>query len=390
MCSSRAPPRYSARSASGSRTCPSATSSLCLTRIPRRSARSPSGLLAAGARDLYAEGVDPGLCTARFRLTVERGDTESVIDLADPQDAAAHLRHSDRASLELALVAPLPHVTLGQADDIALSPARRTGTRPLRDGHGGHTEVPVYALLNQPPGAQASGPAVIEGPFFTMRVPAGWQFVTTAAGDLRLTDRGQPMSTVMRIPMTEYLEIDLGTERWLCRRCGHDFGSARGNYKEGTLVYDRDPREIHRPLIDPARYEFTFAPDPAWCRILEYYCPWLRNPDRDRIPAARPSADLRHADRRRRAQGAMGGTPARHGDPARPRRPRRAATCRWGEPGVKRISVDIGGTFTDCFVAWDGRYIQAKALTTHHNLARASTRRSIRPATPWACSATTC
>jgi len=37
---------------------------------------------------------------------------------------------------------------------------------------------------------------------------------------------------------------------------------------------------------------------------------------------------------------------------------------------VKRISVDIGGTFTDCFVAWEGRYIQAKALTTHHNLAQ--------------------
>ena len=68
----------------------------------------------------------------------------------------------------------------------------------------------MYALLSQPPGAQASGPAVIEGPFFTMRVPAGWQFATTVAGDLRLTDRGQQMSTVMRIPMTEYLEIDLG------------------------------------------------------------------------------------------------------------------------------------------------------------------------------------
>ena len=65
------------------------------------------------------------------------------------------------------------------------------------------------------------------------------------------------MSTVMRIPMTEYLEIDLETERWRCRRCGHDLGSARGNYKEGTLVYDRDPTEIHRPLIDPGRYEFT-------------------------------------------------------------------------------------------------------------------------------------
>src|SRR2546423_6643196 len=36
---------------------------------------------------------------------------------------------------------------------------------------------------------------------------------------------------------------------------------------------------------------------------------------------------------------------------------------------MKRVSVDIGGTFTDCFVAWDERYIEGKALTTHHNLA---------------------
>ena len=77
----------------------------------------------------------------------------------------------------------------------------------------------------------------------------------------------------MRVPMTEYLEIDLERERWLCRRCGHDLAPARANYKEGTLVHDRDPREIHRPLIDPDRYEFTFAPDPAWCRILEFCCP---------------------------------------------------------------------------------------------------------------------
>ena len=36
---------------------------------------------------------------------------------------------------------------------------------------------------------------------------------------------------------------------------------------------------------------------------------------------------------------------------------------------MKRISVDIGGTFTDCFVAWGDRFVQAKALTTHQNLA---------------------
>lgn len=36
---------------------------------------------------------------------------------------------------------------------------------------------------------------------------------------------------------------------------------------------------------------------------------------------------------------------------------------------MKRIAVDIGGTFTDCFMVWDEHLIQSKALTTNHNLA---------------------
>jgi N-methylhydantoinase A len=36
---------------------------------------------------------------------------------------------------------------------------------------------------------------------------------------------------------------------------------------------------------------------------------------------------------------------------------------------MRRVSVDIGGTFTDCFLAFDNNYVEAKALTTHHNLA---------------------
>ncbi len=31
----------------------------------------------------------------------------------------------------------------------------------------------------------------------------------------------------MRVPMTEYLEIDLDTERWQCRRCGQDLPQRR-------------------------------------------------------------------------------------------------------------------------------------------------------------------
>ena len=76
----------------------------------------------------------------------------------------------------------------------------------------------------------------------------------------------------MNVLITEYLRINLDTEQWECRRCNHVHGSARENYKHGLLVYDRDPKEIHKPLLDPSLYERTYSPDPAWCRILEYYC----------------------------------------------------------------------------------------------------------------------
>ncbi len=37
----------------------------------------------------------------------------------------------------------------------------------------------------------------------------------------------------MKIPMTEYLRINLETEKWECRVCDHVIAPAEGNYKEG-------------------------------------------------------------------------------------------------------------------------------------------------------------
>lgn len=73
-----------------------------------------------------------------------------------------------------------------------------------------------------------------------------------------------------REPITEYLEVDLESETWRCRRCDRDLGSARGSYKRGLLLYDRDPTEIYQAKIDA---EYSHAPDPTWCRIVEYCCP---------------------------------------------------------------------------------------------------------------------
>lgn len=72
------------------------------------------------------------------------------------------------------------------------------------------------------------------------------------------------------IRVTEYLDLDVQRERWMCNRCGRDIGPARENYKKGCLLHDRDPREIHPPIVSG---EFNFSPDPLWVRIVEIYCP---------------------------------------------------------------------------------------------------------------------
>jgi len=74
-----------------------------------------------------------------------------------------------------------------------------------------------------------------------------------------------------KIQITEYLDIDMGKELWCCNRCGHELISARQNYKDGCLIYSRDPRTIYDPIIPDAPY--NFAHDPEWVRFLEFYCP---------------------------------------------------------------------------------------------------------------------
>lgn len=77
----------------------------------------------------------------------------------------------------------------------------------------------------------------------------------------------------MKIVMTEALLIDLDRSSWVCRKCGHEHGSAERSYKHGLLAHARDPREVHQAILDARQYKNTFAPSPEWVRIVEYYCP---------------------------------------------------------------------------------------------------------------------
>jgi len=77
----------------------------------------------------------------------------------------------------------------------------------------------------------------------------------------------------MKANITEYLRINLDTDMWECRRCSNALIAATDNYKRGLLVHDRDLTEVHPPLLDPEKYDYTFSPDPAYTALLEYYCP---------------------------------------------------------------------------------------------------------------------
>lgn len=75
----------------------------------------------------------------------------------------------------------------------------------------------------------------------------------------------------MRVRITESLDVDLAADMWCCNRCGYTLISAHSNYKEGCLIQARRPAAIYQPLVEGQAY--TFAPDPAWCRIVEFCCP---------------------------------------------------------------------------------------------------------------------
>lgn len=74
-----------------------------------------------------------------------------------------------------------------------------------------------------------------------------------------------------RFVVTEYLEIDLDDNMWFCRICNQKLIEADRNYKEGCLVYARDPATLYDPVIENQRYRFS--PDAEVCYFVEFYCP---------------------------------------------------------------------------------------------------------------------
>lgn len=137
-------------------------------------------------RDMFGEGVDLDGCDVTYRLVSADGssielDSTKIVGPWNPTPA----------SLELSLVSPLPHIALSDRAETAPFAAKPAGSRAVLDTQNlpaRRVEVPVYTIETLAPGATAAGPAIVEGSFFTMKVPVDWTFVSTELGDLLLTD----------------------------------------------------------------------------------------------------------------------------------------------------------------------------------------------------------
>jgi N-methylhydantoinase A len=135
---------------------------------------------------MFQEGYQLTDCSVSWQLSVET-ESGDVVELWDYQRGdTVEVDNGHRASLRLAVAAELPHPVLADDARVTLREAVSNRTRQVGASAEHVDDVRVFLLDEQEPGAGAVGPAIVEGPFFTARVPAGWRFDVTSNRDLIL------------------------------------------------------------------------------------------------------------------------------------------------------------------------------------------------------------
>jgi len=151
-------------------------------------AATMAALLARATRDMFQEGHEIDECRLEWNVVLEDAEGQLVSELAylasDPQPGTSE----HNTMLTLTARYELPHASIRRAESVATTPAVAASTRKVRSAVDKVDEVQVFDLASQRAGAAASGPAIVEGPYFTARVPHGWVFDVTVSGDLMLTD----------------------------------------------------------------------------------------------------------------------------------------------------------------------------------------------------------
>ncbi len=141
-------------------------------------------LLERARRGMFAEGAVLDECRIEETLNVAGADGEQAITLHDGK-LPAGLPAKAQWSLVMTVVKPVAHATLSGRFGQPMRAAVSARSRNVLVG-GKRQDLPLYRVEEQPAGASASGPAVLEEAFFTCRLDAGWKFEINDAGDILL------------------------------------------------------------------------------------------------------------------------------------------------------------------------------------------------------------
>lgn len=155
---------------------------------PAALADTIAALKVKAARDMFAEGCAEGTYSIEAQLVADFGDGRTQVHVLDEAPQVPPAFAGARAlEVELKAVRGLREGAEKSARFVprvaAVAHSRRN---VLVRGHG-RVDVPVYRLADLSDGDFASGPAILEEDYFTCRVPEGWQFAISDAGDVLLT-----------------------------------------------------------------------------------------------------------------------------------------------------------------------------------------------------------
>lgn len=136
-------------------------------------------------RGMFAEGFNLEECVVEHTLQISHQGEEETRPLKNGRlpegiPAAAHL------SIALSVRKPIARPTL--RGSFGKTKAKAVSGEVRRVLHGGRFErIPLYRVEDQPKGASATGPAVLEEAYFTSRIDPGWRFEFSDSGDILLT-----------------------------------------------------------------------------------------------------------------------------------------------------------------------------------------------------------
>lgn len=134
---------------------------------------------------MFAEGTTLTACRLEVTLEVQRGTEITAHAMAADGALPVALQASDVARLKLTAIKPMPMARLPRDAEVSNHAAGTSGRRSVLF-EGGPRDLPVIRLEEQAPGAEATGPLVLEEAYLTGKVGEGWRFTLSASRDIVL------------------------------------------------------------------------------------------------------------------------------------------------------------------------------------------------------------